>query len=74
MSAIDRAGPKVSVHPKLCIGSGNCLFYAPNTFELDEAKSLATVIDPAGDPLDDILEAAEACPTQAITVDTEPFG
>jgi ferredoxin len=49
------------------MGSGNCSFYAPATFDLgDDGKAI--VIDPAGDPEDKINTAAKGCPTQAIFV------
>ena len=49
------------------MGSGNCCFYAPATFDLDDDMK-AIVIDPAGDPDDRIRLAAEGCPTQAISL------
>ena len=60
--------PGVRVDARTCIGSGNCLFYAPGTFELDK-KGIALVIDAAGDPVEAVLEAAESCPTQAISIE-----
>jgi ferredoxin len=49
------------------MGSGNCSFYAPATFDLgDDGKAI--VIDPAGDTDDKINTAAKGCPTQAIFV------
>ena len=57
----------IEIDRDVCLGSGMCQVYAPGTFELDEhAKS--TVADPAGDPLDQIRIAAEACPVRAITI------
>lgn len=47
------------------MGSGNCEFHAPATFELDEDLK-AVVVDPEGDDLDAVRLAAEACPTGAI--------
>jgi len=49
------------------MGSGNCSFWAPNTFDLDE-DGVAVVTDPAGDPEDKVILAAQGCPTQAIQV------
>jgi len=56
--AIDRAE---------CIGSGQCVAVAPRTFRLDDAMK-AAVIDPQAETLENILEAAEICPTRAIYV------
>ena len=49
------------------MGSGNCSFWAPATFDLGD-DGVAFVLDPAGDPEDKILLAAQGCPTQAITI------
>jgi ferredoxin len=51
-----------------CIGSGNCLYWAPATFELGD-DGIALVLDPGGDDEDRIRVAVEGCPTRAITVD-----
>lgn len=50
-----------------CAGTANCEFWAAATFEVDD-ENKATVLDPIGDGLDDVLAAARACPTAAITV------
>ncbi|HVX18168.1 MAG TPA: ferredoxin [Acidimicrobiales bacterium] len=51
-----------------CIGSGNCAFWAPATFDLDD-DGKAIVVDPDGDAEEAILNAADGCPTSAITVE-----
>lgn len=60
--------PSIHVDPDVCMGSGSCLFYAPRVFAIDAETNVARVVDPVGDPLDDVLEAVEACPTGAIRV------
>jgi ferredoxin len=60
-------GLDISVDRDTCMGSGNCSFHAPATFDLDDAMK-AVVLDAAGDPDDAILRAADGCPTRAITV------
>ncbi len=50
-----------------CIGSGNCGFWAPATFDLDE-DGVAVVVNPDGDDDQRILNAARGCPTRAIEV------
>jgi ferredoxin len=63
----ERPGGRIVVDRGRCIGSGNCSFYAPNTFDLDdELKSV--VIDPAGDDPGDVRAAVEGCPVNAISV------
>lgn len=58
---------EVAVDRTVCMGSGNCQFWAPSVFDLDD-EGIAVVVDPAGDPEDKIVLAARGCPTQAITV------
>jgi ferredoxin len=55
----------VEVDRELCMGSGMCIVYAPNTFEHD-GETKAVVVDPAGDPIDAIRNAVQACPTSAL--------
>jgi ferredoxin len=49
------------------MGSGNCAFLAPATFDVDDELK-AVVLDPDGDPPEKVLMAADGCPTNAITV------
>jgi ferredoxin len=62
----------IAVNREVCMGSGNCAFWAPGVFDLDE-DGIAIVVDPAAQPDDKVIMAAEGCPTQAITV-TEADG
>lgn len=64
------AAPRVAVDEDVCMGTSSCVSLAPNTFEISE-DNVAMVVDPAGDPLDDVLAAEDACPTEAITVETD---
>ena len=57
----------IEVDRALCIGSGDCVDTAPDVFQLDEDDK-ATVVDPDGAPMDEILEAAQNCPVTAIFV------
>ncbi len=50
-----------------CMGSGNCSFWAPGVFDLDD-DGIAIVLDPVGAPDDKVVLAAQGCPTQAIAV------
>jgi ferredoxin len=49
-----------------CMGSGQCTFYAPNTFDLDD-MSIAVVTDQHGDSDDEIQTAIKVCPTRSIS-------
>ncbi len=57
----------IRIDREKCMGSGNCSFWAPSTFDLDE-DGIAVVTDPEGDPEEKIVTAAQGCPTQAISV------
>jgi len=59
MDAIDRDS---------CMGSGNCVFWAPGVFDLDVDGIAVVVGDPAGRE-EDVRQAAANCPTSAIRVD-----
>lgn len=61
------AGIHIEIDAETCIGSGNCGFWAPSTFDIGD-DNLAFVADPAGDPPELIRKAAEGCPTRSITV------
>ena len=50
-----------------CLGCGSCAAIAPNTFKLGE-DSKAEIINPEGDSPETIKQAAESCPTEAITL------
>jgi len=49
------------------MGSGQCSWYAPNTFDQDD-ETIAIVTDPEGDPEEAIKTAVVSCPTQAISI------
>ncbi|ADP83321.1 ferredoxin [Pseudofrankia inefficax] len=57
----------ITIDRDLCMGSGQCLIYAPNTFDLDD-DAIATVVDPDGDSDAELASAVTGCPTQAISV------
>ena len=61
---------RIAIDRDRCVGSGNCLFWAPGTFDLDDGGT-SVVVDPDGDDPDTVRVAAEGCPTRAITVHTE---
>ena len=57
----------IEINREVCMGSGNCSFWAPAVFDLDD-DGIAIVIDPAGDTDDKVILAAQGFPTQAIAV------
>ncbi len=58
---------EIVVDPELCMGSGNCAFWAPGVFELDD-EGISEVLSVGAQPEDKIILAAKGCPTQAISV------
>lgn len=61
------AGVEIKIDRDTCMGSGNCQFWAPATFDLDD-EGIAVVVDAAGDPEEKVVLAARGCPTQSIAV------
>jgi ferredoxin len=57
----------IEINRDVCMGSGNCSFWAPGVFDLDD-DGIAIVTDPAGEPEDKIVLAGQGCPTQAISI------
>jgi ferredoxin len=58
---------EIRIDREKCMGSGNCSFWAPGTFDLDD-EGISVVVDPEGDSDDKVILAAQGCPTQAIAV------
>jgi ferredoxin len=61
------SGIQIGIDRAESIGSGQCLAIAPRVFRFDDAMK-AEVIDPDGETLETVLQAAEACPARAIYV------
>jgi len=51
-----------------CMGSGNCLYWAPGVFDLDEAGVAVVTGDVAGNE-ETVRLAGKNCPTRAIRAD-----
>ena len=58
---------EITIDRDTCMGSGNCSFWAPGVFDLDD-EGIAIVLDPAAAPIDKIRLAEQGCPTRAITL------
>jgi ferredoxin len=63
---VNRPGVEVIVDLERCMGSGVCMFHAPNTFDVDDDGKAVVVA--VADPLDALRNAAESCPQSAITL------
>lgn len=59
-------GMEIEVNSARCMGSKTCTYAAEGVFVM--VGGVARVADPEAAPLEDILAAAEGCPTGAITV------
>jgi ferredoxin len=58
---------EIEINRDACMGSGNCSFWAPGVFDLDD-EGIAVVLDPTAQPEDKIILAGQGCPTQAISI------
>jgi ferredoxin len=58
---------RIEIDREACMGSGVCTIYASGTFDIDD-ETKSTVVDPAGNTLEQIESAAAGCPTRAIKV------
>jgi ferredoxin len=62
---------KIKVIRNLCIGAASCIAISPNIFKLD-SENKAVILENGQDVPENILMAAQSCPTKAIViVDTE---
>jgi len=59
---------KVQIDRDACMGSGNCLLYAPDVFDLDD-DGVAVVRGDTEGHEDMVRLAAKNCPTTAIRLD-----
>jgi len=57
---------KITVNRDACLGSGLCAGTAPRHFRLDDGRSRAIREDI--EPDDIVVDAADMCPAEAITV------
>jgi ferredoxin len=57
----------IKIDRSLCSGYGDCVALAPDVFAHDE-DTISVVVDPEGAEDELILDAARACPVDAITL------
>lgn len=60
---------KVVVDMNKCQDHGQCVFAAPDVFSLDDSGHLVHVSDPDDALRDEVEEAADVCPLQAIRIE-----
>ena len=63
----------VRIDHATCVGNAMCEAIAPKVFRLNENRQ-SEAVDPAGDTVEKILEAAENCPVSAIFVEDAETG
>ena len=63
----DGVALKIEINRDACMGSGNCGFWAPGVFDLDD-DGIAIVVDPEAADDEKIVLAGQGCPTQAISI------
>ncbi|KQV21717.1 MULTISPECIES: ferredoxin [unclassified Kitasatospora] len=61
----------LSVHRERCIGSGTCVFTAPDVFAQDEEEGLVTLLTDGTDHVPAVRSAVERCPVAAISLDED---
>jgi ferredoxin len=64
---------KVKVVRDLCIGAASCIAVSPDTFLLDD-QNKAVIKEGSHDAEDNILMAAQSCPTAAIIITNAETG
>jgi ferredoxin len=64
---------RIRVDHDVCVGNAMCETFAPHVFRLNDDRQ-SEAVDPAGDPVEQVLEAAENCPVSAITVEDADTG
>ena len=57
----------VRVDRERCMGSGNCVYWAPHVFDIDDGGFAVVHGDPEAHA-EEVTLAAQGCPTQAIHV------
>lgn len=56
---------RIEIDRRSCTGMAECIKYAPGVFALDE-ENIAIVVDASAATREQIIKAAQECPTQSI--------
>ena len=62
---------KVWVDRNLCIGAATCVAVSPKSFQLDNEAKAVIIRTVDEEELENIIEAAKACPVAAIFIEDE---
>jgi ferredoxin len=61
---------KAKIDPDLCTGCGPCVDICPEVFELDDSGLAIVIVEEVpSDVEESCREAAENCPTEAISIE-----
>lgn len=60
-------GIEIRIDTEVCMGSGNCVYWAPGSFDLAD-DGHAVVLDPMATDEDRLWVAVEGCPVGAISL------
>ena len=58
---------QIKIDRRLCSGYAECVGIAPEVFQLGD-NNISVIVDPEGGDDEAILDAARACPVDAITL------
>jgi len=58
---------RVSIDRDRCVGSGNCVFWAPGSFALED-DGISVSLDTSDDDLETVTVAVEGCPTRSLAI------
>ncbi|MFI6502842.1 ferredoxin [Nonomuraea typhae] len=61
---------KITVEQGACVGSGQCVYAAPEVFDQRDSDGIVVLLDDAPDARlhEDVEDAARICPAQAIAL------
>lgn len=58
---------QIQINRDKCMGSGNCVFWAPKAFDLDD-DGFSVALEPAEADEQQLWQAQDGCPTGAISL------
>lgn len=68
---ITKSKYKVWVDRSICIGAATCVAVSPKSFQIDDEAKAVIVNTIDEEQLENIIEAAKACPVSAIFIEDE---